>query len=140
MLPVDPDVLALKAAALERHLVRVDERLAEAPETLRPLDDVTDSVVLHLWQAVQVVLDLGVSWATRAGLAPQGYGDAFRRLARARLLDEGLARRLASAAGFRNRVVHQYEELDLDVVVRVAREGPADLRAFLRVLRDQLPP
>jgi uncharacterized protein YutE (UPF0331/DUF86 family) len=37
-------------------------------------------------------------------------------------------------AGFRNVVAHAYERLDMARVYRAAREGPADLRAFLAAL------
>ncbi len=56
--------------------------------------------MLHLWQAVQVVIDLAVSTCVRLGLgSPPTYGDAFRRLAAAGVLDEELAARLGAAAG-----------------------------------------
>jgi uncharacterized protein YutE (UPF0331/DUF86 family) len=35
-------------------------------------------------------------------------------------------------------VAHAYEELDMARVHRAAREGPADLRKFLAVVRDLL--
>ncbi|OLD15938.1 MAG: hypothetical protein AUJ01_11315 [Acidobacteria bacterium 13_1_40CM_3_65_5] len=51
-----------------------------------------------------------------------------------------LASRLGRAAGFRNVVAHAYDQLDMVRVHRAAREGPADLRAFLGILRDRLSP
>jgi uncharacterized protein YutE (UPF0331/DUF86 family) len=38
------------------------------------------------------------------------------------------------AAGFRNVVAHAYASLDMKRVHRAASSGPADLRAFIRVL------
>jgi uncharacterized protein YutE (UPF0331/DUF86 family) len=96
-------------------------------------------VVLHLWQATQIVIDVAVSACLHFRLgAPSGYGDAFRRLQDAGRLPADLAGRLVSAAGFRNIVAHAYESLDMARVFRAAREGPADLRAFLAVLRDEM--
>lgn len=73
-----------------------------------------------------------------AGNLWRGYGEAFQRLAEAGVLEATLANRLTRAAGFRNLVAHAYEGLDLERVYRAAAEGPADLRAFLRALRDRL--
>jgi uncharacterized protein YutE (UPF0331/DUF86 family) len=70
--------------------------------------------VLHLWQAVQVVIDLAVSSCVRH-----------------------LAARLSAAAAFRNLVVDAYADLDLRRVHAIASAGPADLRAFLAALRDR---
>jgi uncharacterized protein YutE (UPF0331/DUF86 family) len=109
MTALDRAVLAERVSAVERHLARVAERLPTAPELLEPSTDASDAVVLHLWLAVQIVIDLAVSLCVRQKLgAPSGYGDAFVRLARAGHLDAALAERLTKAAGFRNVVAHAY--------------------------------
>jgi uncharacterized protein YutE (UPF0331/DUF86 family) len=131
----DRAVLAERVAAMERHLARVSEQLPARAEDLRPTTAESDSVVLHLWQAVQLTIDLAVAWCVRAGLgAPPTYGDAFRRLAAHGYLDGALAGRLVRAVGLRNVVVHAYADLDLAVVHAAAVTGPADLRAFAAAL------
>ncbi len=133
---LDPDVLAEKAAAIERHLARVAALLPQAPEDLQPETEASDGVILHLWQAVQIAIDLAMSAAVRSGLgAPSTYADAFRRLAEAGRLDGELADRLARAAGFRNLIVHAYADLDLARVHEAASVGPPDLRALVVALR-----
>jgi uncharacterized protein YutE (UPF0331/DUF86 family) len=120
---------------VQRHLARVGERLPDDPKDLAPSTDASDAVILHLWQAVQIVIDLAVSACLHLKLGtPSTYADAFRRLAAAGHLDPGLAERLERAAGFRNVVAHAYERLDMRRIHRAAREGPDDLRAFLRAL------
>ena len=134
---VDRELLAERAAAVSRHLDRVARHLPEDPAELRPDTAATDTVILHLWQAVQVVIDLAVSTCVRLGVgSPPTYADAFRRLADAQVLPRDLADRLARAAGFRNLVVHAYGRLDLQRIHATAVAGPADLRAFLVALRD----
>jgi uncharacterized protein YutE (UPF0331/DUF86 family) len=135
---VDPEVLAERAAAVERHLRRVAAKLP-ASGPLQPESDASDAVVLHLWQAVQIVIDLAVACCIRLGLgAPPTYADAFRRLADAGHIERPLAERLVRAAGFRNVVAHAYESLDLARVQAAAATGPADLRAFLARVRDAI--
>lgn len=130
-------LLAEKAAAIERHLDRVAARLPADPGALTPMSDASDAVILHLWQAVQVVIDLAVSACVRRGVgSPASYGEAFDKLADAGLIDRGLARRLVRASGFRNVVAHAYAQLDMARVFRAATDGPRDLRAFLAALRD----
>lgn len=137
---LDRTVLAERTATVERHLARVAERLPTDPSGLKPATDVSDAVILHLWQAVQIVIDLALSACLHFDLGtPTGYADAFRRLAEDGLIAPDLADRLARATGFRNVVAHAYESIDMAVVHRAASEGPADLRAFLRRLRDRLP-
>jgi uncharacterized protein YutE (UPF0331/DUF86 family) len=102
------------------------------------MTDASDAVILHLWQATQIVIDLAMSTCLSLNLGtPGSYGDAFRRLQNAGLVGAELADRLVSAADFRNVVAHAYDTLDMSRVHRAATHGPADLRAFLAVLRDR---
>ena len=128
----DRVVLAERVNAVERHLRRVADRLPATSDTMAPATDASDAVILHLWQATQIVIDLAMSACLSLRLgAPSSYADAFRKLAEARAIDAALAERLSRAAGFRNVIAHAYESLDMAKVFRAASEGPADLRTFL---------
>ncbi len=64
MSPVDRAVLA------ERPPGHVDECVAAS--------DASDAVILHLWQATQIVIDLAVAVCVATGAGtPQTYADAF---------------------------------------------------------------
>jgi uncharacterized protein YutE (UPF0331/DUF86 family) len=103
------------------------------------MTDEADAVVLHLWQATQLVIDLALAVCVQRRLgAPSGYADAFRRLQAAELLVEELAGRRMRAAAFHNVVAHEYGELDLARVHEAAQRGPDDLRAFLAVVAGLL--
>jgi uncharacterized protein YutE (UPF0331/DUF86 family) len=137
MTALDANVLAERVSAVERHLDRVAQRLPASADNLKPSTDPSDAVILHLWQAVQIVIDLAVALCVRAKLGePATYGDAFRKLAAAGYLDDELATHLSRAAGFRNVVAHAYESLDMQRVHAAALHGPAHFREFLRVVRD----
>lgn len=136
---LDRALLAEKTATVERHLERIRQRLPEDAEELHPMTDASDIIILHLWQAVQSVIDLAASACLHFHLGtPQSYGEAFQRLAEAGFLETQLAGRLTQAVGFRNVVAHAYDKLDMDQVYRAAREGPADLRAFLAALQERI--
>ena len=136
---LDREVLAERVAAVERHLARVTERLPFRPEDLQPATDASDAVLLHLWQAVQVVSDIALALCVQRNLGtPSSYADAFERLAATGDLAPALATRLTKAAGFRNLVAHAYGRVDMMRVHEAARVGPPDLRAFLRCARDLL--
>ena len=140
MSPIDRAVLAERALALDRHLARVASRLPATADALVASTDASDAVILHLWQATQIVIDLAVSACVAHGSGtPQSYADAFRRLQAAGLIDGPLADRLVRAAGFRNVVAHAYERLDLARVYQAATEGPRDLRAFIAAIDRATP-
>ena len=140
MSPLDRAVLAERTIALRRHLARVAEKLPPTPDRLTPASDASDSVILHLWQATQIVIDLAVGACVAHGAGtPQNYADAFRRLQQAAVIEPVLADRLVRAAGFRNVIAHAYENLDLARVHQAATSGPADLLAFVAAL-DRIAP
>lgn len=139
MSALDRALLAERAMTIERHLARVAEKLPANAGDLQPISDAADSVILHLWQATQIVIDLAMAACLLLKLGtPASYADAFRRLQCAAVIDEDLAGRLARAAGFRNVVAHAYETLDMARVHEAASKGPPDLRALLAALRDRV--
>ena len=85
----DRDVLAERAMTVERHLRRVGERLPDSAAGLQPATDVSDAVILHLWQATQIVIDLAMAACLWLKLGtPATYADAFRLLQKARFHQE----------------------------------------------------
>lgn len=79
---------------------------------------------------VQLVVDAAVDVNNHLILeagesAAKDYFESFEKLARIRVLPPAQARRLAHTTGLRNRLVHQYESIDL---ARLHR----DLRGFIR--------
>ncbi|WP_425414668.1 type VII toxin-antitoxin system HepT family RNase toxin [Pseudonocardia spinosispora] len=129
--------LAERSSAVESHLRRMADHLSPEPDSLRATSADNDATVLHLSQAIQIASDLALSSTIRLGLCcPATYGDAFRVLGVAGIIDHDLSGRLVDAAEFRDVVVHAYADLDLDRVHAIATHGPADLRALLVALRD----
>jgi uncharacterized protein YutE (UPF0331/DUF86 family) len=139
--PIDRAVLAERTLAVTRHLDRVAAKLPDAPGDLKASTDASDAVILHLWQATQIVIDLAVSACVAlGGGTPATYADAFRKLGAAGILDQALASRLVKAAGIRNVVAHGYDTLDMPRVHHAATTGPADLCAFLAALSRHAKP
>lgn len=135
MSPFDRAVLAERAAALERHLARVAHKLPADVDGLAASTDASDAVILHLWQATQIVIDLAVAACVARG-AGTPQSDAIPSAVcrtRARLTPRWPTGS-SGAAGFRNVVGHAYEALDMARVHLAARTGPADLRAFVAAL------
>ena len=103
---------------------------------MSPIDAPLLAVILHLWQATQIAIDLALATCVQLKLGtPGSYAEAFQKLEQAGHLPVELARNLVRAAGFRNLVAHAYERVDLSRVYGAALHGPADLRRLLGHLR-----
>lgn len=135
----DKEILIERIAAVERHLKRVQDQLPKSYVDFTPESNASDAVILHLWQAVQIIIDMAMSACIHFHLGtPKSYSDAFLKLAEAGYLENELAIRLCHAAGFRNRIVHAYEKLDMQKIYTIAQTGPSDLKAFLGSMGKQL--
>jgi len=66
--------------------------------------------------------------------------ELFTLLARARWLDERLARAMRAAVGFRNVVVHGYTAVDPAIVKDVVENRLGDLAEFVATVRARLVP
>lgn len=61
-------------------------------------------------------------------------GQAFDALARMRLIDDALARKMKSAVGFPNIAVHDYQVVDWRIVFDITHRGLDDFRAFAKAV------
>jgi len=139
MTKLDPIVLAQKAAAVRRHLARVAARLPADAADLKPATDPSDAVILHLWQATQIVIDVATATCVQLNLGyPANYADAFRVLERQDVIESALSARLIRAAGFRNVVAHAYDTLDMARIHAAALNGPVDLLALIAAVEKRV--
>ena len=72
-----------------------------------------------------------------AGEAPPAdYYESFTRLARLGVLERDFATRIAGSAGLRNRIVHEYDEIDPARVHEALQSAVEDIPAYLRRIND----
>ena len=133
----DPDLVAKKLAFVET-CVRELRTLAR-PE--RIADDLREErFVEHTLQcAIQAALDVGSHIVSDDRLGePETLRDVFRLLGKAGMLPADLAGRLERMAGFRNVVVHLYQDVDVAIVRDVVENHLGDLLEFSAAIRRRL--
>jgi uncharacterized protein YutE (UPF0331/DUF86 family) len=129
-MPTPPDdILLNKASIIERCIRRVGEESSACPA----LDNFThvDALTLNIERACQAAIDMAMHVvAVRRLGVPQSNAEAFTLLERAGLIDASLSKSLRAMAGFRIIAVHQYEELDTEVLRWIVESGHRD---FIRL-------
>jgi uncharacterized protein YutE (UPF0331/DUF86 family) len=133
----DPALVAKKLAFIET-CVRELRTLAR-PE--RIADDLREErFVEHTLQlAIQAALDVGSHVVSDDRLGePETGRDVFRLLGSAGVLAPELVGRLERMAGFRNVVVHLYQDVDVAIVRDVVENHLGDLLGFVEALRARL--
>ncbi|MDN5308917.1 MAG: hypothetical protein PWP14_311 [Methanolobus sp.] len=83
--------------------------------------------------AIGSAIDIGEIIISREGFErPEVYRSVFLILGRHGILPEGFAEEFARAAGFRNVLVHMYEEVDIDILHMFLAERLEDFDEFAR--------
>ena len=98
-----------------------------------------DAAILNVIRACDAEIDLANMAIRRRHLGvPNESRDSFTALVRENIIAPGLGDQLKRMVGFRNLAVHQYRELDLDILEAVIRTNLDDLLAFAQAIRHEL--
>jgi len=97
--------------------------------------DLQSIVLFNLIQAIQACIYIGAhiisdsEWETPGTLA-----DIFEILSQHNVISGKLTEKMIQMAGFRNRIVHEYEKIDLQIVHTVWRKNLDDIDEFCRAI------
>jgi uncharacterized protein YutE (UPF0331/DUF86 family) len=132
------DVLINKAAAIERAIRRVREEYDDDDANLLLNQTRQDAIVFNLQRACESSIDAAMHLVRihRLGV-PQESREAFELIEKAGRLDAVLADRMKRMVGFRNVAVHDYQRLNIEIVLKIVREHLDDFLAFARLLLGQ---
>ena len=132
---IDTDILLSKAAKVHRHVKRVKEKTPATLEEFLSALDLQDIVLFNLQMAIQNCIDMASHLISDEGLGvPGSTNEMFYTLKENGYISHGLAEKMVAAVGFRNLVVHEYDNVDLEEVYRTSRVHVDDLLDFLRAL------
>lgn len=129
------DVLLNKAASIERCLNRIDEEYRGHEQEFEINFTRQDALMLNLLRASETAIDAAMHLirVRKLGL-PQESRDAFKMLAQAGILLPELSVQLQKMVGFRNIAIHNYAQLDLNIVRSIVEQRLGDFREFARLL------
>lgn len=117
---IDSELVTRKIALKSR-----DEYLGSARDQLaaeRPIERIIGRMI-----------DINYHLITETGHPPPSdYYESFVRLGTLQVLPPGFARRIAACAGLRNRLVHEYDEVDPAKVYEAVPAAAADIPEYLR--------
>ena len=127
-------VILNKFETIEKCINRINEEYQNNPENL---DDYRkmDMIVLNLQRACEAVLDLAVyTVSTRKLGLPQTKREAFILLEENNIIDSKMSKNMQGMVGFRNIAVHDYKEIDEEILKDVIENHLNDLLDFARIL------
>ena len=135
------DIVLNKASIIEKCLDRIKEEYIGHEDIFEDNYTKQDSVVLNLERACQACIDLGMHIARIKNLGvPQSSREVFVLLQMARIITPAVSKKMQAMVGFRNIAVHDYQNLNLDIVRAVIEKHLKDFQDFKKVILQKFCP
>ena len=132
----DRDVLEARVESIRRCIDRIRTKTPTSAKELENDYDAQDIISINLQRAVQLSVDVGMHLISLRGWStPDTMAGTFTVLVDNNVLERDIAERMRRGVGFRNISVHEYQDVDWQLVYRLVTERLDDFRAFIdRVL------
>lgn len=132
-------ITAKKIATIMRCIERARSEYAQAGDAFKQDFTRQDAAILNVTRACEAAIDLANMLIRKRRLGvPSDARESFALLERGGLIPAELSGGLQRMIGFRNIAVHQYQDLDLDIVESIIREKLDDLLTFAETVRSYL--
>ena len=129
---VDRELIAARIAKIRAELRRLARLETMSREDFLASMTEQHAVERELQIVIEACLDIGHHVISREGLRrPADYRDVFTVLRESGVIGTELGPRLESMAGFRNRLVHGYIDVEPGRVHDIATKDLADVEAFV---------
>ena len=110
---MNKEVISAKLESLRRCVQRIKDKTPSSADVLAGDNDLQDIISFNLERAVQICVDLASHIIAQSDVpAPGSMGESFEQLRKLNLISDALAARMKKAVGFRNVVVHAYQEIN----------------------------
>ncbi|MDR7521000.1 MAG: DUF86 domain-containing protein [Armatimonadota bacterium] len=131
-MPIDREVLVRKSTLIAEDLVRLRSFANLPVENYLSRLDAQLATERLLERMIGRMLDVNYHIAVElGGVAPKDFFESFLKMAELGVLPSEFARRIAQAAGLRNRLAHEYNEIDPRQVHQAAGRALADIPIYL---------
>jgi uncharacterized protein YutE (UPF0331/DUF86 family) len=133
------DVVVNKVQSIHRCVRRAREEYASAGDDFAGDYTRQDAAILNITRGCEQAIDLAnyVVRARKLGV-PTTSAETFDLLATGDVISNEMAESLKGMVGFRNVAVHQYRDLDMEIVEAVITSGLDDLIAFTDAVLTKL--
>lgn len=129
---VNKSVILRKISVIRHNLSRLKDRENVSLETFRNDLDTQDIVLHNLQLAIQGCIDIGSHVISDEGWGVAGsLNEIFYILRDKGVIKTEISEKIISMVGFRNILVHEYEEVNLDIVYNILHNHLNDINEYL---------
>ena len=104
-------------------------------------EDVTlrGAIERYMQLAIETVLEIGEMIISNKGFRkPETYKEIIQVLGNNNVIKKEFSRRFASVAGFRNILVHRYDDIDMDELYSHLQKDVKDFDTFAKQVSDYM--
>ena len=128
------DVILHKVGVIERCTKRIHEEFDNNPVNLTNYTK-QDSIILNIQRACEASIDLAMHIVAERKLGlPQTSREGFDLLAKKSIISNALSEKLKAMVGFRNVAVHDYQNLNLNILQSIIEKHLVDFSEFSKVI------
>jgi len=128
-----PDVVLNKIQTIERCLKRIREEYVGFEESFEENHTKQDSVILNLERASQATIDIATHIVKVKGLGlPNSSRELFDLLLENNIISKDICKQMQGMVGFRNIAVHDYQNLNIEIVVAIVEKHLGDFENFVK--------
>jgi len=126
----DKDIIMAKTAIIQRCLKRIKDVTGLDPNSIDDIDK-EELFVLNLQRGVQATIDLATHIVASQGLGlPETIEDNFKLLKNAGVITLDIETKMKAMTGFRNIAVHNYQQINRDILKSILQKNLRDLEEF----------
>lgn len=125
-------VILNKYESIERCINRINEEYQKNSDNLYNYSKL-DAIVLNLQRACELTIDIAMYIVSTGKLGvPQSKKEAFEILLNNNYINEDTFRKMKGMIGFRNIAIHDYRQIDEEILKDVIENHVQDLLEFAR--------
>jgi len=131
------DVMIQKIQSIQRCVLRAKEEYQQAGDDFISDFSRQDAAILNITRACEQAIDLAnlVIKKRKLGVPAQSR-ESFVLLHQAKLIPHDLSENMQRMVGFRNIMIHEYQRVDMAVVISVIESGLEDVLHFTEQMLD----
>jgi len=134
---LEKDAILAKIAIIKKCLQRIEKITDLDPAKLDNFM-VEDVFVLNLQRSIQASIDLAnIIIAMKGWKLPASYKESFQELFKQQIIGKDMCAKMSKMVGFRNIAVHEYQELNKEILASILQSNLKDLETFYSIIYKQ---
>ncbi len=136
---VNREVVLDRISIIKNSLKRLKEISKLSKQEFKNNDDYFAIAEHHLRRSLEAVIDLGRHICVKEDLGqPQDYTEVFDILNNGGLLSKEFTENIRDMAGYRNRLVHMYNQIDREEIYQILQERLDDFDIFTNEIMNYI--